>query len=222
MHHLVWIPRANLQSPTTAGRLSAVGLSDHAEGADTIQSEGPAGSGQLFAWRKNSLQPMHYNASEQTWIPAVKDGDRPEARYWVGVVNASPPTEEDLRRPGLLHGKSIELANGSKWTIPVPHALPHDLVLQSDGSLRHEPKERYQRISFEADRWRERLGAVPVGDEMRVSYEELYAFCVLCLSLNYRMPPELASHLRLIDTENVKHVIFAALRGTSPEEVAHG
>lgn len=220
MHHLIYISREHLQNcgNTVASRLSAVGLSDHEDGADSIQSDGPAGSGQLFAWRKNSLQPMHYNAAEQTWLPAVKNGDRPAGRYWVGVVNASPPMEQDLRRPGMLHGKTIELGGGSKWTIPVPHALPHDLILQADGTLRHEPKERYQAISIEAERWREQLA----GEEQRIPYEDLFRFCLRCLSLNYRMPPELASHLRLIDTENVKHVMFAALWGQSPEGVSNG
>lgn len=216
MHHLIWIPRSNLQTLTTAGRLSAVGLADHADGADTIQSEGPNGSGQLFAWRKNSLQPMHYKAAEQTWIPAAKDGDRPEARYWVGVTNASLPTAEDLERPGCLHGKKIELGNGEEWRIPVPHALPHNLVLQSDGSVREEPQQRYQAISLEADDWRDKLDGVA---QLVIPYDDLYRFCIRCLSLNYRMPPELATHLRLIDTENVKYVIYAALWGKSPQEV---
>lgn len=217
MHHLIFISREHLQlcGPKTADQLAAVGLADHADGAEPAQSVGPAGSGNLYAWRKNSLQPLHYNASEQTWFPAVKAGDRPEARYWVGVTNASPPTAEDLRRPGILHGRDIELADGSRWMIPVPHALPHDLILQADGSLRHEPKMRYQDISIDASRWRQKLEGV---EQQAVSYEELYQFCIRCLSLNYRMPPELASHLRLIDTANVKHVMYAALWGQSPED----
>ena len=214
-HHFIWIPQQHVRGFKVEERLSAVGLADHADGADSIHCAGPAGTGQLFAWRKNSLQPMHYNANEQTWVAAAKNGDRPEGRYWVGVFKDSPPTPQDVQRPGQLHGLGIELGDGAKWRIPVPHALPHDLILQSDGSMKHEPKERYQSISIEADEWRGRLKA----DQLPVDYEELYAFCVRCLSLNYRMPPELPSLLRLIDTANVKHVIFAALCAMSPQEV---
>jgi hypothetical protein len=208
MHHFIYVPQQHIRGFTVEERLSAVGLSDHGAGADSIHSVGPAGPGHLFAWRKSSLQPMHYNSDEQTWIPAAKKDELPEGRYWVGFFNNSPPTEEDLRRPGVLYGDDIELGDGKPWMIPAPHFLPHDLMLQADGTLKHEPKQRYQDVSVEAARWRFQLA----GGPQKVTYDGLFRFCLQCLNLNYRLPSELASHLRLIDTENVKRVMQAALK----------
>lgn len=208
MHHLIYIPQQHVRGFTVEERLSAVGLADHAEGADSIHSQGPAGTGQLFAWRKNTLQPMHYNAGEQTWVPAAKNGDLPEARYWVGVFNNNLPSEEDLRRPGVLYGDFVELNDGKPWMVPAPHFLPHDLMLQSDGTLKSEPKQRYQDVSVDAAQWRFRLA----GGPQQVELIEMFRFVMKCLSLNYRLPAELASHLRLLDESNIKAVVKAALQ----------
>ena len=214
MHHLIFIPRDHVSGLTPAEQLAAVGLADHAADALTVPCEGPDGSGTLYGWRKHGAGKLHYNADEQTWIPAAQNGELPAKRYWVGVWNESPPTEGDLRRPGVLYGDDVELGDGSKWHVPAPHFLPHDLMLQADGTLKHEPKQRYQDVCLEATRWRARL----FGQErVVVAYEELWAFALRCLSLNYRIPAEAASHLRLIDTENVKSVLHTALRSPLDE-----
>lgn len=208
MHHFIYIPQQHIRGFTVEERLSAVGLADHVDGADSIHSTGPEGAGQLFAWRKNSLQPMHYNAAEQTWVPAAKHGELPESRYWVGVINNSPPSEEDLRRPGVLHGDFVELNDGKPWMVPAPFFLPHDLMLQADGTLKSEPKKRYQDVSFDAAQWRFRLS----GGPQKVELVEMFRFVLKCLNLNYRLPAELASHLRLLDESNIKAVVKAALQ----------
>lgn len=207
MHHLIFIPQEHLSGTTTADQLAAVGLADHAAGALSVSCVGPTGSGgMLFGWVPNKL---HCDEGEQDWFPAVVDGDRPAGRYHVGTWKASPVTEADVRRPGTLWGDDVTLGNGESWHVASPAALPHDMMLADDGSIRMEPKRRYQDVCLEAYRWRRRLNA---DERTRVDYADLWRFALQCLGLNYRLPPELASHLRLIDTDNVKSVIAHAIQ----------
>lgn len=207
MHHLIWISADPRSGPTVAEQLAAVGLEDHAQGALSVPCVGPTGSGgELYGWVHGKL---HFNADEQDWFPAVVDGERAAGRYWVGVWKASPVCEADVRRPGTLYGNDVTLGNGEQWHVAAPAFLPHDLMLQDDGSLRMEPKRRYQDICLEASRWRNRLRS---DDRVRVAYEDLWTFAVRCLGLNYRLPREVANHLRLIDTENVKDIIAHAIQ----------
>ena len=207
--HLIFIDSEHRVGLETAGQLEAVGLADHAHGARTVQCNGPEGKGgNLYGWDLSSTGRMHFDADKQTWIPAAASGDLQRGRYWVGVWNDSPPTEKDLRRPGTLHGADVTLGDGKPWMVPAPAFLPHSLILSDDGSLSMEPQRRYQDVCIEAMRIR---NLVRSAELVRVDYARLWAFCLMCLSLNYRLPPELASHLRLIDTENVKAVVLHAI-----------
>lgn len=204
--HLIFIAREHLSGLTTAEQLEAVGLADHAHGARTVQTDGPEGlGGTLFGWDLHATGRLHHKAEEQTWIPAVPNGDLKEKRYWVGVWNDSPPTEKCLRRPGTLWGADIKMGDENPWIVPIPSALPHDMMLATDGSLVMEPKRRYQDVCLEARRLRRlRLSS----ETVRIDYFVLWAFCLQCLNLNYRLPQELASYLRLIDTDNIREVVL--------------
>lgn len=208
--HLIFIDSEHLVGLTTAEQLAAVGLADHVHGARTVQCNGPGGKGgTLYGWDLSATGRMHVKADEQTWLPAAKSEDLAARRYWVGVWNDSPPTEKDLRRPGTLHGADVELGDGKPWMIPAPDFLPHDMMLADDGSIVMEPKRRYQDVCIEAKRIRHLIRS---SETVTIDYARLWSFCLQCLSLNYRLPPELASHLRLIDTENVKTVILNAIQ----------
>lgn len=210
-HHLVYVPLkpGTPRGQRTTDLLESVGLADHAAGCDSRPvGDGPDGTGGvLFGWLRPGAK-FHFNSAEQEWFPAAACGDLPPRRYWVGTWNDAPPTEQDLRRPGVLYGDDVTLGDGQPWMIPAPHFLPHDLMLQEDGTLRHEPKQRYQAVSVAAARWRRMLA----GGPQSVPYEELFRFALDCLALNYRLPAELASRLRLVDTENVKSVVLAACK----------
>lgn len=218
-HHLIYIPRGYTGNAAAAHPLEAVGLADHVAGAESIpighgpdgdtgaaETPSPAG-GLLFAWRDSGANKrLHYHAGEQTWFPAAARGERAAGRYWVGIWNDAPPCEADLRRGGILHGQDVALGAG-QWHVPAPTFLPHDLVLNERGEIERQPKACYQSIALEAERWRGRLS----GEPRMIAYDELWDFGMRCLSLNYKLPPELASHLRLIDEENIKRVMYAAV-----------
>lgn len=207
MHHLIWIKRENLSGVTVAEQLAAVGLADHADGAQTVPCEGPDGGGTLFGW--NALKGrLHYHAAQQTWLSAVADGERPAGRYHVGIWNDSPPTEADLRRPYRYGGRSVELGNGETWLVPTPEELPHVAKLADDGSWRFVVQRNFHDYYLRAMQWVERL-AVPEG--VSVFYGEMLAVAVEALTLNYRLPPELISHLELFDQVKAAECFRSAL-----------
>lgn len=208
-HYQVYVP-AETFSGSTQHPLVCAGLADHVANADGIRiADGPDGNGgMLYAWRNHTTnRRLHFSADEQEWIPAVPVGDSPAKRYWVGIWNDAPPTESDLRRPGVMFGRDVALGNGEGWHVVTPSELPHDLMIDVDGSLKMEPKARYQDLCLEAYRWKARLR----GADQVVQYIDMLRFGLRCLSINYRLPIEVSNKLRLIDTENIKNVIFAAM-----------
>lgn len=207
-HHQIYIPREFEGDRGRSHPLANVGLADHVAGAECIPSNGPdGGQGTLCAWRNNTTnRRLHYNGDEQVWFPAVPYGDAPAGRYWVGVWNDAPPAEAELRKPGILFGQDVSL-NAGTWHVPAPTFLPHDLVLNERGDVERSPKQDYQEITLEAKRWHARL----IGDPQTIDEGEWFNWSYKCLSLNYKLPRELMSHLKLIDEENVRLVLYATM-----------
>lgn len=208
-HFQVFVPEAFQGDRVTSHPLADVGLPDFVAGADGLAiAAGPdGGRGTLYAWRSPTNRRLHFNAAEQTWLPATGYGGTEEGRYWVGLWNDAPPSEADLRRPALLFGGDVTLGNGEAWHVATPTELPHTLLIEADGSLRMEPLERYQAVCVEAYRWR-RILSCP---NRMVPFIDMHRFAMKCLSLNYRLPVEVANHLKLIHSGNVRQVMFAAM-----------
>lgn len=199
--HLIYVPRSRHpeNDARTEAILAAVGLADHAP-AETLPvagGEGPDGEGGTLFGRWGTDGRLHYRAREQTWIPAVKSGDRPAGRYWVGVWNDSPPTESDLRRPYRYGGKEVSIA-GQRWLVPLPKQLPADAKLADDGSWRFVLQRRFHDYVLRCEDWVDRCA----GDGSRVSLADMIVLSVEALGLNYRLPPELVSHLGLFTQES--------------------
>jgi len=208
MHHLIYIPREHIHGVATEEQLAAVGLEDHAASAETRPCPtGPDGSGgTLYGWLRPG-NPFHFNAAEQTWFPAAAAGALAKGRYWVGIYNASPPCETDLRRPYRFGGRVVRLA-GQDWLIPTPTELPHDAKLADDGTWRFVIQRRFHdyflRTQELVDQTASEAGlALTLLDMLQLSLE--------ALGLNYRLPPELASHLSLFDQVTAAKTFSTAL-----------
>lgn len=213
---LIYVPREHHpESSLTEAILAAVGLADlaPAETANIGGGLGPDGKGgTLIGWTKPGRIRFHIDPAEQTWFPAVKSGDLPPGRYWVGVWNDSPPTAADLLRPYPYRGKLVELA-GQNWTVPLPKNLPTDAILADDGTWRFELQRRFHAYGIEVDQWLERRENGTLAD---ATFTEVFGFALRALSLNYRLTPELASRMVLFGGEEgaqvaVCNVLFAAL-----------
>lgn len=203
-HFLLYIPEASAASPKV---FEEIGLGDFHQGAEGLHSPGPDGRhGMLCAWRRGNA-PMHFNASEQTWIPAVPNGDAAAGRYWVGIWNDSPPVPKDLVRPYPYRGRMTALGDGNSWLFPESRELPRDFILADDGTLKYELQRKFHAFHMECLDWLECIDSQ--REKFVAPFSELWPFLVRALALNYRMLPELASHLRLFTTYNIRGPLFA-------------
>lgn len=217
MHFQIFVP----QKSDVAGTLIDVGLAHLAQDFDAKSSTGPAteaghvDAGAVFAWRTPGAHRWGFEPDEQTWIAAAADPERdlPAGRYYVGCWNASPPTPRDLSRRYQERGDFLKLGDGHDWLVPVAADLPRDLLLQDDGSLKFELQRQFYDYGVAVDAWSRRVEHLnsESTDGNPVSFEETFRFALQALSINYRITPEVAAHLRLFSDRTVHRPLFVAI-----------
>lgn len=216
-HFQIFLPDA--RDSDHAEQLAAAGLAHLATGFDPLQCDGPDGqSGVCLAWRTPQQTRMGYRPDEQTWLPAVPDGDLPAKRYYVGLWNDSPPTPKDLQRPYAAPGRWLRLGDGNQWLIPESAELPADRILADDGSWKFEVQREFHDFHLECQRWADVVAEA--DKETTIPWEELDAFNRRALQINYRIVPELVSHLRLFNSANMAQPLFAAIGALRAAESA--
>lgn len=200
-HFMLFVPGATGQGPSV---LEDVGLADFHGGASFLEiGNGPdKGKGMLLAWKRPGVpQRQYFEPNEQTWVPANADGPLPAGRYWVGFWNDSPATPFDLSRPYLRRGRQHVLADGNSWLFAEPAELPADLIQADDGTWKYELQRKFHAWYMESVSWLARLD--PTTGAFEASLTEMLPFMARALAINYRVTPEVISHLRLFNTENV-------------------
>lgn len=212
-HFLIYLPGAQGAGPQL---LETVGLADFIGGAEFLASEGPdRGMGSLVAWRKpGSDRRFCFAPDEQTWIPAasVQGCELGQARYWVGCWNDSPPSPTNLLRPYAHRGKKCTLGDGNAWEFPETRELPRDAILADDGTWKFELQRQYHDLHLESLEWLSRLASASSDGEsarLVIGYGEIVEFLFRALRLNYRITREVASHLKLFSTANLKDPLWA-------------
>lgn len=209
MHHLIYVPSAHVGDRGARHPLANVGLADHAAAADSKPiGDGPdATGGILFGWLKPRV-PFQFAPDLQTWTPAAASEDLPAGRFWVGVWNDSPPTPEDLRRPGRdAWGEPVILA-GEEWRLPPIDLLPKRIVQFEDGRTGLVPQPQFSQLHADRESWLARLA----GPEQMVSWIALARLVTQCLAINYRIDVTLALSLGMYDEETLKVAVQLALR----------
>ncbi len=185
-------------------------------------SEGPDGKqGRVFTWIDPTKVRIGYVPDDQTWIPAAQNGELETGRYWVGFWNDDPPTEKDLRRPDHRRGNFIELGNGESWLITTPDTLDRYAKLESDGSLAWCVDERWNWLVTDLQK-RRAESVIQQGEDkdtvtVLFDIQEDIPFLVRLLQVNYRITPEVCSHLKLFVEQPVRKII-AALMGLTLKE----
>lgn len=212
MHYQLFIPHTPGEPLGTAPQaLERLGLSDLIAGHEARDSQGPGefSQGHLVAWRRpGKNERMHYNVQEQTWIPSVAHGPdgQGKGRYWVGFWNDSPVTPDDLLRPYSHRGETVEFGDGQHWRLPILQELPRDIILADDGTWKFELQRRYHDLVRDAEQILKDILAGQGHD-----FGTLTEFVLRCMNQNYRVLPEVASHLRLFSTENIQRAVITLL-----------
>lgn len=209
-HFLIYIPEAvNVVAPKA---LTDVGLADFARGCESIPvSPGPEEKpGLLCAWRRpGKNERMHYNPTEQTWIPALPNGPdgAGRGRYWVGFHNDSPCTPEDCKRSFQIYGPLVQLGDGNQWRIPVLDEVPKDFVCGEDGSWQEVVQAEYHDLWMECLDWRGMIDNKTIS----ATVPQILDFSVKVLRRNYRITREVVSHLKIFNSENLSRVFAITL-----------
>ena len=196
--------------------LKQVGLEYMSRGADVFECpQGPDGKlGRRFVWLDQlCMRGADYKPDEQTWIPAAQRNGLGSDRYWVGIWDDSPPTEEELRRPDHRKGKFVKLGNKASWLITTPQTLDRVARLKRDGSIQWCVDEAFNWLvtgleKIEAD------SVIRDGDTEVIAFDLEREFWFACelMQINYRVTPEVCSHLGLI-TEDTVRPLVAGLMG---------
>lgn len=211
MRFLVFVPTDQSSlSKSPKDVLQSVGLGELAAGIDVRRVQGPEEkAGLLFGWLSPDQNQLRYTPSEQTWIPSAKHGDRESGAYWVGFWNSAPPTERDLRRPDVRKGNFVRLGNGESWSICDLEKLDRFPLLQPDGTLKWVVDERYNWLVTEVEK--RCVEAIVANDEggMILTFDLTndWFWLVAILQINYRITPEVVSHLRLFSQESLQNLV---------------
>ncbi len=211
---LIYIP-GQKSTGTSKELFETVGLGDIAGGIDVKPSEGPDGErGRICAWLSSTQNQLIYKPEAQTWIPSAKEGDRESGAYWVGIWNDSPATEEDLRKPNHRRGSFIKLGNGERWSFVLPGDLERFPLLNADGSLTWVVDESYNWMVTDIDKRRADAFSTLTEDglvEVTWNWKADWQFLVKVLQINYRVTPEVVSHMRLISQQAIQELISALM-----------
>ena len=208
MHFQVYFPGVQ---GSDRKHLDAVGLGDlYVRGlTQFVPAPGdrtPDGStGMCAAWPAAG-QPMGCQPDKQTWTPGLPNEDG-EIKYHVGFWNDHPVRPADLQRSSLLPGASAELGD-HKWLIPQYQRLPSDVTPTGDGQWTLTTKPRFEPLVAMARQW---LHVFQADGEGSFLWAEAAEAALTLLKLNYRIIPEVASHLGLFDTQTVLRPVLVFL-----------
>lgn len=213
-HYLLFMPDTKPADLEAAAKLA--GVSSIIGGHDVLPNvEGPGGNrGLMLGWLTPQNPLMHHAAAEQTWIPSIvkTDGGRP--RYWVGVWNAKPPQENELRRHYTQAGPWVKLGE-QKWKLPTPDTVDSRAVYADDGTMRWEVVRQFSWLCDEAQTLRETYLQEFGLREMvfNVDPSAQIQWLLKLLQINYRMLPELAVHLDLwVGRETILDLFLTTLQ----------
>mgnify|MGYP000364328152 CR=1 FL=1 len=193
--YLLFLPNAK----NRATALQEASLSSVAGGEKWFESPStPSDEPGLFcAWGdpKNPANDVAlvYDPSRQTW----KRG--PGGKWWLGIQNDRRPGPNDLRRANQIGGKLVTLADGNEWVMPNVISLPAVFDLDDNGNEVKRTRDEWRHIEERAG-WA--LGVLVESARSRLMDESTCRRYVgEMLSVNYRVTPEIAYLLGLIDSE---------------------
>ena len=174
---------------------------------------GPAGECVLLAAADIDVKLLHYKPDEQTWKKSI------DGKFHIGLYKGRPPTEQNLQRKKQLAGHEIELADATKWLVPVARiitggtALPQSLILGKNGEVFTEALPKYARFSAKVEKLWEDFQCENNWKQGRpkLSITERMEFAIEALGFNYKVGPNEVNLLKLITTENLSEILAAII-----------
>ena len=214
MRFLVHIPNGK-QGISAQEAMESVGLGELAHGVDVLPSDGPDGGGVMIGWLDSTNADARYLPDEQTWVPASTQWGGELGRYWVGLWNDSPPTENELRRPDHRRGAQIKLGNGEHWSVATPNTIQHFPHFDAEGKLAQVPDAQFNWLTTDLDKFKASRITQNEDDPTSVfvsfDFEEDFDFICRLLQVNYRVTPEVIAQMKLLDVDAIREMIAALM-----------
>jgi len=193
VHFLVFVP--DCKPADLEQRAKVAGLTSVLGGHDVLpQVTGPNGLTGLMIGHLSPQAPrMNYDATAQTWVPSVAKNEAGSPYYFVGIWNASLPTESELRRNYTQAGPLVKFGDHA-WKLPTPDSVDSRAVYADDGSMRWEVIRKFSWVCDEADAIRKQyLEEFGMRDMVfRVDPTQQIDWLLKLLQINYRILPEVA------------------------------
>lgn len=147
----------------------------------------------------------------QTWTKVAA-----EPELWIGLDRDYPPRPDDLARPRVFPGHPVVLADGQTYQVPVIRSplggrssLPRQLYHDPAGVLILQVRPEHEVLWAASGRvWDAFFEPDSAGT---MTYSEILGHTLAFLGLNYRYGPREQSALRLVDTDNWREVMKAAV-----------
>ena len=212
MHFQLFFPNAG---PDTGQALRRANLPDFVDGATSCQLAIGGVGGLLVGWG----QGIGFAPERQRWI----DGPG----YRIGFWTDSGCMPEELARGSLFPGYRMSLADGNQWIVPAAAELPTNIRLV-DSKWTHVRKPQFDEYWKRSEVWFRRLVLLDLNEERiredaGLNSDELLSewvdFVVFALRQNYRLTPQIASELGLIDSQALLNVTMSAVDGMAIREV---
>lgn len=194
--YYVYIP-GKFASPKDAfAHAGLLSIFVNASGFDSHRT--PEGEGRFYVWtdptNPSKNVPFHYEPETQTWEKSA------DGKYWVGWCHDRIPDPVSLERPDGIAGRSVTLGDGNSWRMPCISELPVSFRLGPDGKEGAHVKPAWKNIEARmlwawkalSDNWKHEQ---PFDDP------ECRKYVAEMLCVNYRMVPEIAYMLGLIDSQ---------------------
>ena len=203
MHFQIYIPGAS----DVASELEKADMADFVGNAEALRvPDGPDGTGgAVFAWWHKQDRHIGYRPDQQHWIKSAEG-------YWVGMWKDDPPSPQQLARPYQERGRWVTLGDGNSWLIPEVHEIDRNLILGDDGTWKFEVQRKHHQLWLESICWAENFFGKKPGAGVTLNLLQMIEFVISVLRLNYRIVPEVASHLRLLTKHGIA-VPFSVILG---------
>jgi hypothetical protein len=231
---LYYFPQATIECLREGPRLRreflvSCGLQDSLAGIKSVDRElamlqltapGPGGAPGVMLTpivAENPPPRIGFYPAVQTW---EKVAAQPE--LWIGVDRDFPCRPLDLARARMFRGYPVTLADDQVYQVPVivapvtgDSSLPRQLFHNDQGILVLKVKAEYASVWEAADRvWDVFFEPDAQGAPSRsrtMAWSEILGHALIFLGVNYRYGPREQSALKLVDSDNWRDILQAAV-----------
>ena len=180
-------------------------------------ANGPGGKPGVIFGTETSAAAQGHQPDSQTWHRHPGRDD-----LWLGWPTDAVPGPSDLRRPSLVGGYRVRLADGAEWIVPVARRvdgstlLPQRMVWDGAAWGPGDVLDRYADLYAAACRmW----DALKTSDGPTVTLSEESDLAAMALAVNFRVGPAEISALGLFDTQTHKTFVLSLLDWPALEEL---